>query len=498
MTQFWPLDGEYFVLYGFTLLYLVDIPTMRYSTAASILFLEGLASSGLQMITIRQTVPFVGSSVLTTSIVISCFLAALALGYFRGGRHTQTSYSVALVRNLTIATMMLGVGLSYGVVALFFDTAVTLTSSLPILGSPLAHLTAFSLLVMSPLVYLLGQTVPLLLHASRDDESKSESAGNATALSTVGNVLGCLLTSLVLMYFLGVGYSIFINCLILATCVAMLVSWRSAATPWIFTCLAAGLISSYFLNVRLTDAMFEETTPYSNFQVVEREDGRSLIINRSNASFIDIDTRAGWPYIETMKRALFTSEQKAKEILVLGAGGFTLTAAGSNGADVTYVDVDMKMKAVAEEHFLKQQVNGQFVVEDARNFLLTRERKWDAIVIDLYTNASTIPMHTATYEFAQLVNSRLKPEGRVILNIVANPLLEDPYSSNLDYTIRSAYSRCITDITSYENSLVNIVYFCAKRGPVSPGSVATLYKDDTTRVAIDGYLQSMKSRRTDQ
>ena len=49
--------------------------------AALILLLEGLASSGLQMITIRQTVPFVGSSVLCTSIIISCFLGALALGY---------------------------------------------------------------------------------------------------------------------------------------------------------------------------------------------------------------------------------------------------------------------------------------------------------------------------------------------------------------------------------------------------------------------------------
>lgn len=469
---------------------------MRYSTAASILFLEGLASSGLQMITIRQTIPFVGSSVLTTSIVISCFLAALALGYFRGGRHTNKSYSNALVKNLTFATVLLGVGLSYGVVALFFDTAVSLTSSLPVLGNPLVHLTAFSLLVMSPLVYLLGQTVPLLLHASRDEETKSEAAGNATALSTIGNVLGCLLTSLVLMYFLGVGYSIFINCLILAACVAMLVSWRSAAAPWIASCLVAGLITSYILNVRLTNAIFEETTPYSNFQVVQREDGRSLIINRSSASFMDTDTRAGWPYIETIKRAIFSGEQKSRRVLVLGAGGFSLTAAGSNGAEVTYVDVDARMKDVAEEKFLKQEVNGQFVIEDARSFLLTREQTWDTIVVDLYTNASTIPMHTATYEFAQLVNSRLKPEGRVILNIVANPQLKDRYSSNLDHTIRSAYSRCITDITSYEDTLVNIIYFCGKREPASSRSLATLYKDDTTRVAIDGYLQSVKSRRT--
>ena len=57
---------------------------------ALILLLEGLASSGVQMVTIRQTVAFVGSSVLCTSIIISCFLRPWRLDIIRAGeRHLK-------------------------------------------------------------------------------------------------------------------------------------------------------------------------------------------------------------------------------------------------------------------------------------------------------------------------------------------------------------------------------------------------------------------------
>ena len=85
-----------------------------------ILLLEGLASSGVQMVTIRQTVAFVGSSVLCTSIIISCFLGALALGYFFGGKTATEKFSRALLFNLVGAIALFGIGLSYPFVSMFF------------------------------------------------------------------------------------------------------------------------------------------------------------------------------------------------------------------------------------------------------------------------------------------------------------------------------------------------------------------------------------------
>ena len=204
-----------------------------------LLLLEGLASSGLQMITIRQTTPFVGSSVLSTSVIISCFLGALALGYYWGGQQAPERYTRSLINNLIYSIALFGIGLSYIFVQFFFQSIADLTQGMMLLSNPLLHLTLFCLVIMAPLVFFLGQTVPLLITTAKEETSNSEASGNATALSTVGNVIGCLITSLVLMYYLGVGYSIFINCLILAICLAFVVDWNQPKTK----CLAVFTIT---------------------------------------------------------------------------------------------------------------------------------------------------------------------------------------------------------------------------------------------------------------
>ena len=454
-----------------------------------LLLLEGLASSGLQMITIRQTVPFVGSSVLSTSVIISCFLGALALGYYWGGQQAPERYTRSLVNNLLYSIALFGIGLSYVFVQFFFQSITELTQGLALLNSPLVHLLIFCLLVMSPLVFFLGQTVPLLINTAKADTRKSEASGNATALSTVGNVIGCLVTSLVLMYYLGVGYSIFINCLILAICLVFVVDWHGPRTKYLVVFTVTCLAIIFSLNVRYTDKLFAATTPYSNFHVVDDPDGKRFIINRSNASFIDSETRKGWPYIETIKKGVFSQNMNGKEILVLGAGGFTLSAEDTHGATITYLDIDPEIKPIAEKYFLEEKIKGKFIANDARSFLLTSKKHWDVIVVDLYTNAATIPMHTATFEFFSLVSSKLNPAGMAVLNIAANPKLNDDYSLNMDYTVRQALSRCITDITDYKDSMVNIIYFCSKN---NKDAVASLYIDDTTKVTVDGYVASMK------
>jgi spermidine synthase len=463
--------------------------------AALILLLEGLASSGLQMITIRQTVPFVGSSVLCTSIIISCFLGALALGYYWGGQQASERYAKSLVMNLVGSIALFGIGLSYSFVSFFFLSIADITQGTPYLGNPLIHLFLFSLLIMSPLVFFLGQTVPLLLNTADHNTRKSEATGNATALSTIGNVLGCLITSLLLMYFLGVGYSIFINCLILAVCLCFLVDWNNSKTKYVVGATLSFLVIAFTLNVKIPDRLFAATTPYSNFYVAEHPEGKRFIINRSSASFIGEKDRKGWPYIEIMKQGIFADDMTGKDILVLGAGGFTLSAEDTHGANFTYLDVDPKIKPIAEKHFLEEPIKGEFIAQDARSYLLTSEKLWDVIVVDLYTNAATIPMHTATFEFFSLVSSRLKPSGKVVLNIAANPRLNDAYSVNMDFTVRQALSRCITDITGYQNALVNIVYFCSKRSSKDNDAVASLYRDDTTKVTVDGYVSSLNIKK---
>lgn len=452
--------------------------------AALILLLEGIASSGLQMITIRQVVPFVGSGVLPTSIIIASFLGALALGYYRGGK--QQNYSKILIRNLLLSLAIFGTGLSHSFVSAFFYL-VSDVSTGTVFNNPLLHLAGFCLLVMSPLTFLLAMTIPLLLNESKA-QRKAEAAGNATAISTLGNVFGCILTSLVLMYYWGVGTAIYVCVVILTLCLLLLIDGqpRQMIKAGI---AAASLSAAFILNISIPNSIFEATTPYANYSVSDYEEGRRFLVNRSSASYLG-KNKEGWPYIEAMKKVIFRDD--GSRILVLGAGGFTLTADQEKdlSSQVTYVDIDPRIKSIAEKSFLQDKINGKFVAAAARRFLLESAPEWDYIILDLYTNAASIPAHASTVEFFSLVSSKLAPGGRAVLNIVANPTLSDRYSQTLDATIRYSLGRCITDIMGYDESYNNIIYYCHSKSNSTEG-VAGLYFDDTTEVTVDGYLSAI-------
>lgn len=461
--------------------------------ATLILFLEGFVSSALQMTTIRQTTPFVGSSVLSTSIVISAFLAALAVGYFVGGKFHSSNYKRKLRLNLGLSILFFGFGHSYIFVSQFFDLLSHVSIAVPILHFPLVQLFLFCILIMCPLVFFLGQTVPLLLNSWSDEVRKSEAAGTATALSTVGNVFGCLICSLVLMFYFGVGYSIVFNCVVLFLCILLLQEKPIHSNYFLLAVIAIGVSSIVFTNISYEKATFSKTTSYSNIKVVTTDSGKELIINRSRSSYISNENRNGWPYIESIKDALYSTMNPGAQVLVLGAGGFTLSEGSSKGLSFTYIDVDSHLLPIAEQEFLGRPINGRFIPQDARSYLLSGPKRWDAIVIDLFSNTSMIPGHTVTTQFFNLVNSRLKNDGVLIMNVIANPLLKDPFSKTIDATIRHSFDRCVTDIAAYQDVLTNVVYFCRHLSSVDPRAVATLYTDDTTRATVDSYLLSQRS-----
>ena len=463
---------------------------MNRKVVALILFLEGLASSGLQMLTIRQVTAHIGSSVLVTSIVVSTFLAALALGYYFGGRSAAGRYRSTLVRNLVISIGIFGVGISYPFVDLFFTNANQLAAGVPLLAHPLVHLFAYSWIVLAPLVYFLAQTVPLLLHTSATDTSKSEAAGTLTALSTVGNVVGCLVTALVLMVVFGVGTAIVVNCLLLMV-VLLVIADLKTLRGWGAVSISSVFLSvAFILNVVMERQLFDATSEYANIKVVDHEDGRALLVNRQFASFTN-DSADAWPYVEVMREAL-KAQSALKSVAVLGAGGFTLTSRGDIDAEVVYVDVDEDLRAIAEKDFLRSDIKGSFVADDARGFLLASQKGYDAIVVDLFSSSVMIPAHTATVEFFELVESRLNPNGLAILNIAANPMLNDLYSARIDRTVRSAFDRCVTDLSGYRGGLENIVYFCRPARSDIRSELAGVYRDDKEAVSIDAFLLAQR------
>ena len=207
------------------------------------------------------------------------------------------------------------------------------------------------------------------------------------------------------------------------------------------------------------------------------------MINNSLSSFID-EKKQGFEYIEKIKTILFHDlNLRHQEILILGAGGFSLTAENAFDNHITYIDIDPQIKKAAIPKFT-ETIHGQFIPADARYFLQSQKKHYDAIVVDAYSNIHTIPAHLLTYEYMQSIRSRLTLNGTVIFNMIAKPTLSDPYSKRIDNTIRSVFKNCMVIPNHYHNEITNILYVCSNQDNQQE---AKFYKDNLSSATTDSF-----------
>ncbi len=445
-----------------------------------ILLLEGFITISVEILTIRQLIPFYGGSIVITSVIIGIFLLFLALGYWRGGTY-QKNYLRQLSRNFRLSLVWIGLGLSYTLIAWFFYLTV------PYLHlSFISSLFSYLLIFLAPIVYWLGQTVPLTTNLFNQQQSVSRISGRALFLSTIGSFLGALLTSLVLFQYLGVAWTVFINCLLLFG--LMLTTCESENLSFLKIVILIIVLSFIFmLNIQGENAQFKETNNYGNYQVIESPSfTKTFQINQSSSSQLTYENKA-FPYIEYVRDLVFKDLQfRHKKILVIGAGGFTFTAAGTFTNEVTYVDIDPALKYLAEKYFLQKNIQGKFIGEDARQFLQKTEERFDVIISDVYSNQATIPPALLSIEYFQGIAQHLNPQGLMIANIIAAPLFGDDYSRTVFNTIHYVFPYCANVPLSWNQPLSNVIYICPNTSKKN-----ALYSDDLNTATTDFF----KSRR---
>lgn len=448
-----------------------------------ILLLEGFITISVEILTIRQLLPFFGGSVVITSIIIGVFLLFLALGYWRGGVCREDFFK-QLSRNFACSMVWLGVGLSYSFIAVFYHLSAYKAHL-----SFLSSLFLYLFLVLAPIVYWLGQTIPLTTNLFSQQHRVSHISGRALFLSTIGSFLGALLTSLLLFQYAGVAWTVVINCgLLLGLILFMRLESNVSLWQALGLFLAFGLI--IMLNVNAEHAQFKKTTNYANYQVLESAEFSKLLqINRSNSSLLTADKK-GFAYIEAVRDVLFNKlNVQRKQLLVIGAGGFSLTAAGTNHNTVTYVDIDPDIKKVAETHFLNQPINGAFIAQDARSYLQQTTAQFDVIFADAYSHHATVPASLLTVEYFQSLANHLSSGGLLIINIIADPLFRDNYASIVFNTIHMVFPYCAVVPIDWQSPLTNLIYVCP-----NVAKTQAIYRDDLNTATSDFYANHYQQR----
>lgn len=447
-----------------------------------IVIIEGFVSISAEILTIRQLLPVAGGSVIVTSLIIGIFLLFLALGYQFGGLQ-RLKPQAALRRNFFIASLWIGIGLSYPFVNFCFECIQK------ILGPHVLYpLLLYLLLVIAPLIYILGQTVPITMNMVKQDRLAGVIGGKTLSLSTVGSFLGAVLTTLVILHFFGVGWAIFTNCMLLIALALLLT--ETVNTLWIEVCIIVFFaIFIFIFNIGTEKALFDRTNNYANYQILTaknsalRPDEKILVINAALSSYTNAE-RKGFPYIEMIKKILFFDlKLQGQNILVLGAGGFSLSAGYSFGNHFTYVDIDKEIKRIAVPAF-RESLDSKLVVDDARHYLQSGKETFAAIVTDVYSDIKAIPAHLLTREYMKSVKARLDPNGYALFNIIANPMFSDSYSKRIDNTIRSIFSTCVVIPLNYADYPTNIIYSCKNNAK----SDNTIYMDNLNNSTTDAFF----------
>ncbi len=435
-----------------------------------IVFIEGFCSLGAEIVVLRRLVPHVGSSIVVTAPTIGFFLLALALGYAAGARISDR-YLPVVARNFLISAWLLGAGFSTPFVTGLFEhiDPVWLAYVLLVGG------------VLCPIAWLLGQTVPALTNLMQTRRT-GEASGMALYWSTLGSFLGSLGLSLLVMQWLGISAAVAVCALLLLVGALFLClqqspdirqpRWRVWTLFTVSAVLIAGLNIPVVRNQLNNDVPSVTETAYADYAVLdthtpEGDAIRVFKVNSSTASLIgDGEPGRYARYINYLRRTLLQELGfKDRDILVLGAGGFTLSHREPSNR-YTYVDIDPAIQQIAEQQFLREPIRGKFVVDDARRFVAMAghdpQTRFDAVVVDVYSSHHNIPSHLVTREFWRDTRSVLKSRGVMLANLILDSDLQSDYARNVLATIESVYGRCAVEVLHKDRPLANVEVLCRK------------------------------------
>ena len=438
--------------------------------ATVLLFVEGYCALAVEMIALRVLVPVAGQSVAVTSLVVTAFLAALALGYRAGGGFEGDARE-KVARNLAAAAAWSAFWLSRLGVALAFEATGAL--------APLAQVAVYAVVGVGPVAYLLAQAVVLLVGSAGPDTAPGK-AGAAFAASTLGNVAGGLATALVVMQLVGVAGAVALVAGLLVA--AALAAWeRVGWRLWAAAVVVAGMGSA---NLAVERNAYVLTTAHADYAIeADAHGARTLRVNGQNASRED-GAGTGHPYVEWIEDRVYPTAPGGRpaRVLVIGAGGFTFgRGRPQHAAEIVFVDVDARLAGVADAFLAPAPRRGRYAAMDGRAYLLRHGEAFDAIVLDAFADRTATPAHLLTREFFALARSRLSEGGTLYVNLIVPPE-PDRLSTRADRTLRTVFAGCEAEMLGAPSRWRNRVYACA-RHPLDGD--ATVYSDATGRADTD-------------
>lgn len=390
-----------------------------------LVFLAGVGSMATEICASRLLAPFYGSSTVVWANIIGLILAALAVGYWLGGRLADAHPSARLLGFVVLAAAALIAAVPF-VARPFLDLSIgglERLSAGAVVGSFAASLALFA-----PPVVLLGMVTPFAIRLAVGDVDEAGTvAGRVFALSTAGSLLGTFVPALFTIPLIGTQRTLLGAAAVVALAAATLLGRRwflAAAALAVLLAVPPGLVKAE------AGVIYEGESRYQFIEVVQQGRGagtvRYLYLNEGYAVHSvwrphTVLTGGEWDMFLTLPALL---GRPARHVVMLGdAAGTTARAYGALYPGVAYdgVEIDPQVTAVARRYFGLGQIPRLTVYNaDARPYLQATTKRYDLIMIDAYRQPY-VPFYLATREFFALCRERLALGGIVALNVSTVP-----------------------------------------------------------------------------
>ncbi len=393
-------------------------------------FLSGMSALAAEFGASRLLQMRFSSITLVWAVIIGLILVYFAIGYALGGRladrspHTHTFFTVIALGGLSLSTVPL--------VAQPMLRAASLASDQLNLGLMAAAFIATLVLFSIP-VTLLAMTSPFALRLLlRDPQKAGNIAGNVSAISTAGSVLGAFLPSLLLFDLVGAARSLLLfGILMLGLGIFGLVragspAWRTILLSLALLFFTALLFFGDFHGKDSPGQVFETESSYNYIEVLQFGETRYLRLNDGqgvHSQYHPTELFYGGPWEQFLVGPFFNqapfNPNQVERIAIVGL------AAGTSARQATAVfgpipidgyEIDPKIVQVGRDYFKMTMPNLNVQITDGRWGLERSPYHYSLIIVDAY-RPPYIPPNLTTREFFGIVHEHLTPNGVLAINI---------------------------------------------------------------------------------
>ena len=448
---------------GYATLPLQDTEQRRRLGLAALLLVTvgGVVSLALEIVNMHMLAIIAGNSVYAFGLMLATFLLGLGLGSACYGklRHLLTDPAVAAIAQLGIFFTIVISAFQWDGLSGYF-ASFGFMQQYHHFGFGARELIRGSVcaIIMMPPAFFIGLGYPATMALASDwlkNRGEAAGLGIASLCNTLGNIAGVLLAGFVFLNWLGSNRLLF-GLALLSLLLALYMAW-AGSIAWSqlfkqhrgrqrFAALAAAAAIAVALwgyppqwnldaiatgaNVYFTPSGRGEvidaqesiqgglTTVNHSTQFNEAGDSRDVLTLLTNGKFQgnnagEIAAQRAFAHVPLLH------QPKRDDVLVIGYGtgnsAHTLHEAGFTQLDIAELSPDIV--ALADRHFgdingkVSQQANVQMYYSDGRNYLLTQNKRYDLISMELTSIWFAGAANLYNREFYQLAKARLNDDG---------------------------------------------------------------------------------------